>query len=151
MLDDVELHTFIGGEPASRDELGDRYIRHVVGRSPDGSQRWLNWVARRRDSGQAVDTTQATVSEQDDQLTADVAWVIGRSHQREGYAHEAAQVMVWWLQHHGVEVVIAHVHPQHHPSIAVARAVGLAPTDTIVDGEVRWQSNRDSQPNGTDR
>ena len=39
----------------------------------------------------------------------------------------------------GVEVVVAHVHPQHHASIAVARAIGLAPTGTIVDGEVRWQ------------
>lgn len=140
LLDDIGLHTFIGGAPATRDELTGRYIRQVVGRSPDGSQRWLNWVVRRRDSGQAIGTTQATVSEHDAGLTADVAWVIGASQQRQGYAHEAAKVMVRWLRHQGVEVVVAHVHPQHQASIAVARAVGLAPTDTVVDGEVRWQS-----------
>jgi len=140
LLDDVGLHTFIGGAPATRDELKGRYIRQVVGRSPDGSQRWLNWVVRRRDSGQAVGTTQATVSEHDAGLTADVAWVIGASQQRQGYAQEAAKVMVRWLRHQGVEVVVAHLHPQHQASIAVARAVGLAPTDTVVDGEVRWQS-----------
>lgn len=140
LLDDVGLHTFIGGAPATRGELKGRYIRQVVGRSPDGSQRWLNWVVRRRDSGQAVGTTQATVSEHDAGLTAAVAWVIGASQQRQGYAQEAAKVMVRWLRHQGVEVVVAHVHPQHQASIAVARAVGLAPTDTVVDGEVRWQS-----------
>jgi len=140
LLDHVELHTFIGGEPATRDELRGRYTRQVVGRSPDGSQRWLNWLVRRRDSGQAVGTTQATVSEQDGGLTADVAWVIGASQQRQGYAQEAAKLMVGWLRHQGVEIVVAHVHPHHQASVAVARAVGLAPTDTVVDGEVRWQS-----------
>lgn len=117
-----------------------RYTRQVVGRSPDGSQRWLNWVLRHRDNGQAVGTTQATVSEQQDRLTADVGWVIGTSQQGQGYAHEAAQAMVGWLRLHGVEVVIAHVHPRHQASMAVARAVGLVPTDAIVDGEVRWQN-----------
>lgn len=140
LLDDVDLHTFIGGQPATRDELKGRYTRQVVGRSPDGLQRWLNWVVRRRDNWRAVGTTQATVSEQDGALTADVAWVIGSSQQRQGYAREAAEVMVWWLRHQGVEVVVAYVHPQHHASMSVARAIGLAPTDTVVDGEVRWQS-----------
>ena len=140
LLDDVALHSFIGGQPATRDELRRRYTRQVVGRSPDGSQRWLNWVLRRRDNGQAVGTTQATVSEQQDRLTADVGWVIGTSQQGQGYAHEAAQAMVGWLRLHGVEVVIAHVHPRHQASMAVARAVGLVPTDAIVDGEVRWQN-----------
>lgn len=140
LLDDLELHTFIGGEPATRDELMDRYTRQVVGRSPDGSQGWLNWVIRRRDSGQAVGTTQATISEQDSGLTADIAWVIGASQQRRGYAQEAAKVMTQWLRHQGVDVVVAHVHPQHQASMAVARAVGLTPTDTVVDGELRWQS-----------
>jgi len=83
---------------------------------------------------------QATVSEQHGRLTADVAWVIGTSQQGQGYAHEAAQAMVGWLRLHGVEVVIAHVHPRHQASMAVARAVGLVPTDAIVDGEVRWQN-----------
>lgn len=64
LLDDVQLHTFIGGQPATSDELRDRYTRQVVGRSPDGLRHWLNWVMRRRDNGRAVGTTQATVSEQ---------------------------------------------------------------------------------------
>ena len=144
LLDDAALHTFIGGEPATRDALRDRYARQAVGRSPDGSQRWLNWVVRRRGDGQAVGTAQATVTAEHGVLTAEVAWVIAVPHQGQGYAREAADVMVRWLRHpdarsRGVDVVVAHVHPQHQASMAVARALGLSPTDTIVDGEVRWQ------------
>jgi len=139
LLDDVALHTFIGGEPATLEGLRDRYTRQVIGRSPDGSQRWLNWVIRRRDTGQAVGTTQATVSEEDGVLTADVAWVVASSQQRQGFAREAAVVMVQWLRSHGVDAVVAHVHPRHQASMAVAAAVGLRPTDVVADGEIRWQ------------
>jgi len=139
LLDDCALHTFIGGKPATAAELRDRYERHAVGRSPDRSEVWLNWILRRRDSGQVVGTVQATASEQHGKLGAEIAWVIGTAHQRHGYAKEAAQLMVGWLQRQGVEVVIAHVHPQHEASKAVARAVGLSPTGEVVEGEVRWQ------------
>ncbi len=144
LLDDPALHTFIGGEPADVDALRDRFTRQSVGRSPDGSQRWLNWVVRRRHDAVAVGTTQATVTDEDGLITAEVAWVIAVPHQGQGYAREAADVMVRWLrgpdEHSGgVEVLVAHVHPRHVASMAVARAIGLAPTDTIVDGEVRWR------------
>lgn len=139
LLDDPALHTFIGGKPATAEELRDRYERHAVGRSPDRSEVWLNWILRRRDSGQVVGTVQATASDQQGRLGAEVAWVIGVAHQQHGYAKEAAQLMVGWLQQQGVEVVIAHVHPRHEASMAVARAVGLAPTNVVVEGEVRWQ------------
>lgn len=140
LLDDVELHTFIGGEPATLDELRARYTRQAVGHSPDGSQRWLNWVARRSDDRQAIGTTQATVTEPEGVSTAEVAWVVARPHQGQGYAVESAQVLVQWLRDRGIEVVVAHVHPEHHASMAVARAIGLAPTGEVVDGEVRWES-----------
>jgi len=39
---------------------------------------------------------QATVSEEDE-LIAEIAWVIGTAHQGKGYAREAAGVLVTWL------------------------------------------------------
>jgi hypothetical protein len=42
VLDDPALHTFTGGEPASEAELYARYVRQAEGRSPDGTQGWLN-------------------------------------------------------------------------------------------------------------
>jgi len=41
------------------------------------------------------------------------------------------------LQQHGVETVVVQVPPQHDASMAVARAVGLAATERVIDGEVR--------------
>lgn len=34
--------------------------------------------------------------------------------------------------------VVAHVHPEHGASAAVAAAAGLAPTEVWQDGERRW-------------
>jgi RimJ/RimL family protein N-acetyltransferase len=140
LLDDAGLHAFIGGEPASLDDLRARYTRQAVGHSPDGTQRWLNWVVRLRDGGAPVGTTQATVTEPDGVVTAEVAWVVASAHQGRGYAVESARAMVEWLREQRVEVVVAHVHPEHQASMGVARAIGLAPTDVVVDGEVRWES-----------
>jgi len=140
VLDDPLLHTYIGGEPADVDQLRARYRRQVVGRSADGAQRWLNWLVRRRKDAQALGTVQATVSETEDELTAEVAWMIGTAHQGQGYARQAAALMARWLRNQGVDTLIAHVHPQHDASMAVARAIGLAPTATIIEGEVRSQA-----------
>jgi RimJ/RimL family protein N-acetyltransferase len=139
VLADPRLHTYIGGEPADRDQLRRRFRRQAVGRSPDGSQLWLNWLIRSHASGHALGTVQATVSVNGNTLTAEVAWVIGTAHQGEGYAKEAAGLMVAWLREQTVDTVVAHVNPQHEASMAVARSTGLARTDIVVDGEVRWQ------------
>ena len=47
--------------------------------------------------------------------------------------------MLGRLREEGVTTVTAHIHPDNAPSESVARALGLAPTATIVDGEVRWK------------
>ena len=139
VLADPLLHTFIGGDPLTEDELHALYLRQTVGRNADGSQRWLNWLVRDLRAGAAVGTVQATVSMEPDGLTAEVAWVIGTTYQGQGYATEAAQLLTHWLRAQNVDIVIAHIHPEHHSSMAVARAIGLTPTHLEVDGEIRWQ------------
>jgi RimJ/RimL family protein N-acetyltransferase len=69
-----------------------------------------------------------------------VAWVVGVRFQGRGYAREAASAMVDRLREDGVEHVTARIHPDNAPSQGVARALGLAPTRTVVDGEVRWEA-----------
>ncbi len=39
--------------------------------------------------------------------------------------------------------LVADVHPEHTASQRVAQAIGLAPTDEVVDGEVRWAGSVD--------
>ncbi len=139
LLDDADLYRFIGGRPATTEELQDRYRRQVAGRSPDGRQRWCNWVVRHRHDGRAVGSMQATIDAEADRLIAEVAWVTASAHQRNGYAREAAQVMNAWLLDCGADRVVAHIHPRHEASMAVARAVGLSAATTTVNGEVRWE------------
>jgi RimJ/RimL family protein N-acetyltransferase len=68
----------------------------------------------------------------------DLAWVVGTAHQRLGIASEAAVAVVTWLTDNGVEVLSAYVAQGHSASEAVARRVGLRPSDETLDGEVRW-------------
>ena len=61
VLGDPRLHEFIGGTPATLDELRERYRRLAAG-SGDPAERWLNWTIRTTDAGTAVGTMQATIS-----------------------------------------------------------------------------------------
>jgi RimJ/RimL family protein N-acetyltransferase len=140
LLDDPALHAYVGGTPLSREELRERYARQARGRSPDGRERWLNWIVRERASGAAVGYVQATVD--DDAHSAEIAWVIGSEFQGNRYAVEAAAAMVAWLAEDGIRVIAAHIRPGHTASAGVARAVGLTATSVIVDGEVRWERPR---------
>jgi RimJ/RimL family protein N-acetyltransferase len=141
VLDDISLHRFIGGEPGGAEELRARFERQVVGRSPDGRERWLNWTVRERSSGGAVGTMQATVTSEGRPVVAELAWVIGASRQRQGFAKEAAELVASWLRARRVLCLRAHIHPGHDASIAVARSIGLRPTDVMKDGELLWKSS----------
>src|SRR3954454_22003218 len=84
---DARLHAFTGGAPADEEALRERYNRQVAGRSPDGTQTWLNWMLRRRDTAELVGTVQAAVSGE----TAELAWVVAVPHQGHGFASRRGQ------------------------------------------------------------
>lgn len=141
-----ETYVFTGGEPPSVVELHQRYTVQVSGGPPDGSAVWLNWVVRLRATGTAIGYVQATVRGVDAEPVAELAWVIGTAHQGRGFATEAAQAMVGWLREEGVGTVTALIHPAHAASAVVARRCGLAVTEEVVDGEVRWAGREDGVP-----
>lgn len=129
-LSDPALHTYIGGAPLTASELRQRYERLVAG--PPG---WRNWVIRLRADDRLVGYVQATVEGR----TAEVAWVVGTPWQGRGLAVAAAKALVDRLLDEGIETVVAHIHPDHAASAAVASAAGLSPTDRWHDGEIRWE------------
>jgi RimJ/RimL family protein N-acetyltransferase len=138
VLASPSVYAFTGGEPPTLADLRRRYAAMVVGHSPDRTEEWLNWIVRLRgDGGRAVGTVQATVDQEG--RRAEVAWVIGADGQGRGYATESAAALVQALVGAGVTSVIAHVHPDHAASEAVARRCGLAPTEEFHDGERRWE------------
>lgn len=145
VLDDPELHEFIGGEPLEPTALRARYERLVAG-SGDPDVQWLNWVIRVRADARLVGTVQATVVRYGPgAVEAEIAWVVGKAWQGHGFAKEAATALVDHLRDlrsasgPRVTTVVAHVNPDHEASAAVARAAGLHPTHRVEDGEVRWE------------
>ncbi|MEU1804567.1 GNAT family N-acetyltransferase [Streptomyces sp. NPDC019937] len=138
VLSDPALHTFTGGAPLYPAALRARYERLAAG-SPDPEVAWCNWVLHAAAERCLVGTVQATVGGPAADRTAEVAWVVGVPWQGRGYATEAARALVGWLTARCVTQVVAHIHPRHAASAAVARAAGLAPTSHRQDGEVRWR------------
>ncbi|MFI8433750.1 GNAT family N-acetyltransferase [Streptomyces sp. NPDC079020] len=135
VLGDRDLYTYTGGAPEDAVALRARYERQSAG-SPDPAEQWCNWVLRVREDGRLAGYVQATVRGG----TAEIAWVVGTPWQGRGYAKEAAVGLVAHLSADGhVRTVLAHIHPAHTASAAVAGAAGLAPTGEWEDGEVRWR------------
>lgn len=144
VLDGDELYTFIGGHPPSLPELRARYARQAIGHSADGQHEWHNWIIRRVPDRAAVGYVQATILNHGQ--CAEIAWVVGRRWQGQGYAKEAATAMVGWLDGRGIQNIQAHVHPDHAASASVARHAGLLPTGQIEDGEQLWLRRPAPQP-----
>ena len=138
VLADPALYAFTGGHPLTPAELRDRYERLAAG-SPDPLVSWGNWVIKVRATGGLAGYVQSTITGPGNALVAEVAWVVGPAWQGQGLATEAARALAGWLGGHGVATIVAHIHPDHHASAAVAAAVGLVPSGGWHDGERRWQ------------
>lgn len=131
-----DLYVFTGGGPPSRSDLERRYALQSQGRSPDGTERWINRVVMAGNGQCAVGYVQATIPVGGG--PAEIAWVIGRAWQGRGYATEAASLLLGELCGQGVHQIVVHIHPDHEASQRVARRLGLRPTQTTIDGETRW-------------
>jgi RimJ/RimL family protein N-acetyltransferase len=140
VLGDPALHAFTGGKPLDVVALRDRFDRLATGRSADLREAWHNWIVRLDETGAAVGTVQATVL--GEQRAADIAWVIGVPWQGRGYASEAANAVVSWLDGLGLITIQANIHPRHEASEKVASRAGLSPTDEVVEGERVWRKAR---------
>jgi RimJ/RimL family protein N-acetyltransferase len=143
LLSDDRLHEFIGGAPLTRDGLRRQFARQATGRSADGTERWLNWILRRRGDHVTVGYVQATVSGANSGQTAALAWVVGVAFQGQGYAREGVASAMQALGAGGVRSFTASIHPEHLASIAVARRLGFNPTAARIEGETVWTTGLD--------
>ena len=57
-----------------------------------------------------------------------------------GYEREGAQAVADWLRSRGVDSLVACIHPEHHASMGLARAIGLKMAGPASHGEMRWSS-----------
>lgn len=141
VLADPDLYTYTGGEPLGEEELHQRYRILIRGHSADGAEQWANWIVVLEPEARPIGYVQATIPVGEG--PAQVAWLIGTPWQGRGLAKEAARRLAAELRERGVRRLVADVHPEHTASQRVAAAIGLEPTDEIVDGEVRWAGSLD--------
>ena len=111
-----------GEPPASVEALRGEFTRLAAG-CPRPGERWLNWLARRRDDGALVGWHQATVTG----AHADIAWVTFDAHRRRGYAREGAAAVIAWLSRTGVREVVAQSDVRNGASFATAASLGFEP------------------------
>ena len=91
VLADPAIYEFENQPPASVDALRERYGKLESGRSPDGSELWLNWVVRVRGAGPAMGYVQATVLADAKAL---LAYEFGSAWWGCGYAREATTAAI---------------------------------------------------------
>lgn len=138
-----DLYAYYPEQPSpTLAELRATYERQTRGHSHDGTEIWHNWIARQRSTGEAIGFIQVTTTGH----LAEIAWVIGIPWQGIGFAAEAAtEVRDACLRGDTNEVVvevICHIAPGHVKSEGVARSLGMHPTESLHDGEIRWESDK---------
>jgi RimJ/RimL family protein N-acetyltransferase len=136
MMNEPALYEFTGGSPpVDVESLARLYESWERRTSPDGTEHWFNWVLRLRSSDELVGLVQAGVSPD----RATVAWIVGSSWQRQGYAKEAATAVRDWLVQLGVREIRASINPAHTASIKVAEHLGLKQTLENSGDECVWK------------
>ena len=123
LLSDARLYEFIPQEPpATRDALASRYKFLESRRSPDGTEAWLNWVARSKSGGGGLGTVQVTIFAD---RRAQLAYEIGVPYWRQGYATEACDRVIGALFEEGVVEVRAELDTRNVASIRLLERLGF--------------------------
>lgn len=133
LFSDPELHRFIPTEPISIEKQRERCDRWARRRSPDGKEVWLNWIARDKDSGQAIGHFQAGVGQEG---RASIGYLVARSHQGKGISTAALHTVFTYLRDRlGVREVKAWSDTRNEASHRLARRLGMVQVDFIKDAD----------------
>jgi RimJ/RimL family protein N-acetyltransferase len=127
-LRDPQIYGFIPEKPPlSIAALRQRYRMLQSGKSPDGSQLWLNWVIRIVSSDRCVGYVQATVHTS---RTADFAYVLASAFWGRGIATEACAAAIDFLEAElTVRSLYATVSAENHRSMRLLARLGFVEVD----------------------
>lgn len=125
LLSDPAIYEFENEPPPTEAWLRHRYSLLESRGSPDGTQKWLNWVVRLR-SGELAGQVQATVLPSG---ASYVAYELGSRHWRRGIGSSAVKAMLEELGAvYGVRTFVAVVKAANGRSLALLGALGFGPT-----------------------
>jgi RimJ/RimL family protein N-acetyltransferase len=133
LLGDRELYHFMPFKELSFEERKNLCERWSIGRSPNGDEIWLNWIAKETNSGQAIGHFQAGISAE---RIATIAYVVATKFQRQGFALEALTVILIHLREvMQVREVKAWSDTRNIASHSLADKLGLRKIETIKDAD----------------
>jgi RimJ/RimL family protein N-acetyltransferase len=122
VLSDPAIYEFENSPPESVSWLAERFAKLESRVSPDGTDRWLNWVIR-LPSGVLAGYVQATITQD---LTAHVAYELGSKFWRQGIGSAAVSGMLKELvMTYGVHVFVATLKARNYRSLALLRTLGF--------------------------
>ena len=119
-----ELYRFIPRDaPPSVEALAARYSNLATRHSPGGEDLWLNWVMRKRDTGEYVGTVEVTVCPTRE---AYLAYQVFPLFWKQGFATEACQrVLEHLVADYSVTRVIAEIDTRNEASIRMVERLGF--------------------------
>jgi RimJ/RimL family protein N-acetyltransferase len=127
VLSDPAIYEYENAPPASVEALAARYRRQQVGRSPDGREQWLNWVARLSASGEPIGYVQATIYPNGH---AGIAYELHSRFWGRGLASEAVAAMLTELaEAYRVERFTAVLKQRNGRSLRLLERLGFEPAD----------------------
>ena len=122
-LQAAAIYTYLPEDPPTLAELQRRYDFWEGGRSPDGTEQWLNWVAFLRDTTTPVGTFQATIPQHGEGA---IAYVVFPAFWRQGVARELATAVITHIfQAHDLSRLCAEIDTRNTGSIRLVESLGL--------------------------
>ena len=132
VLSDPAIYEFENVPPPSIERLAAGYRLRESRTSPDGRERWLNWVVRLTDH-EAAGYVQATVLESG---AAQIAYEFASKHWRKGIASASVGTMMKELEEsYGVHTFVAVLKTVNFRSMGLLRNLGFT-LGTSADAEL---------------
>lgn len=124
VLSDPAIYEYEREPPVSLEWLRERFRKLESRRSPDGRERWLNWVIR-LSSSELIGYVQATLR---CPAAAAIAYELNSTYWGRGYATEAVEAMIHELAtRHGVEQLSATLKTSNRRSLRLLERLGFTP------------------------
>jgi RimJ/RimL family protein N-acetyltransferase len=128
------IYTWISASPPpSVETLRERWTMLERRLSPDGTEAWLNWVARRVSDGVCVGRLDVTVDAHD--VATNVGYILLPAHWGMGYASEAVRAVAGHLEARGVRRLWATVTRGNDASARVLEKAGFVRTRVIPEND----------------
>jgi len=124
VLSDPAIYEFEGVPPPSVEKLADGYRRKETRRSPDGREKWLNWVVR-LPNNELCGYVQATVLESGASL---VGYEFSSRHWRQGIGSTSVSAVLDELaQSYAVHTFVAVLKTANYRSMGLLHDLGFEP------------------------